>query len=406
MSDFHQSGVITTFHRLGQFDLKSIERTLVDHTRHRPVALVLPCLYSELDGPALKNIVQHLRHVPYIRQVVVGLDGANAGEFKRAKKFFSALPQEVRLVWRDGPRIRKLVTPMIKQGLSIGGRGKGSNKWLASGLVLADEKCKIIALHDCDIRTYDRELLARLVFPLASPNMDYEFCKGYYARVSERLYGRVTRLLVTPLIRALQKILGRDTPLLVFLDSFRYPLAGEFSMLADLARVNRIPGDWGLEIGVLAEVFRNCTTKRICQVELCDTYEHKHQSVSADDATKGLMKMSTDIAKSLFRNLATEGVVISEAMFKTLTVRYLRAAQDAVKQYEDDAAINGLPFDRHQEMVAVQAFNKSIRIAADDYLRDPFGNPLISNWNRVTSAIPDFLDRLKDAVNHDNGEKA
>lgn len=402
MSDFHQSGVITTFHRLGRFDLTSTERTLVEYTKHRPIALVLPCLYSELDGPALKNIVQHLRAVPYLRQIVVGLDGASAGEFRRAKRFFSVLPQEVRLVWRDGPRIRKLISLAVKQGLSVGGRGKGSNKWLSSGLVLADEKCKIIALHDCDIRTYDRELLTRLVFPLASPNMDYEFCKGYYARVSERLYGRVTRLLVTPLIRALQKILGRDTPLLVFLDSFRYPLAGEFSMLADLARVNRIPGDWGLEMGVLCEVFRNCTTKRICQVELCDTYEHKHQSVSADDSTKGLMKMSTDIAKSLFRNLATEGVVISEAMFKTLTVRYLRAAQDAVKQYEDDAAVNGLPFDRHQEMLAVHAFNRSIRIAADDYLRDPFGSPLISNWNRVTSAIPDFFERLKEAVNQDN----
>src|SRR5947207_8520593 len=128
---------------------------------------------------------------------------------------------------------------MAKQGLSVGGRGKGSNKWRCSGFVLADERCKIIALHDCDILTYDRELLARLVFPLASPSMDYEFCKGFYARVSERLYGRVTRLLVTPLIRALQKILGREVPLLVFLDSFRYPLSGEFSMLADLARVNR-----------------------------------------------------------------------------------------------------------------------------------------------------------------------
>jgi glucosyl-3-phosphoglycerate synthase len=273
--------------------------------------------------------------------------------------------------------------------------------WLCCGLVLAEDKCKIIALHDCDITTYDRELLARLVFPLASPSMDYEFCKGYYARVSDRIHGRVTRLLVTPLVNALQKVLGRDVPLLAFLDSFRYPLAGEFSMLADLARVNRIPGDWGLEIGVLCEVFRNCTIKRVCQVELCEKYEHKHQLLSAEDETKGLMKMSTDIAKSLFRNLATEGVVVSEALFRTLSVRYLRVAQDAVKQYEDLAALNRLPFHRHEELLAVQAFNKSVRIAADEFLRDPLGIPLISNWNRVTSAIPDVLDRLKEAVELD-----
>jgi glucosyl-3-phosphoglycerate synthase len=401
MSDFHQSGVITTFHRLGKYDLEAIEATLTGYAEHRPIALVLPSLYSELEGPALKNILEHLREVRYISQVVVGLDRADRSEFDHARRFFATLPQEVKILWRDGPRIRKLTKLMVKNDLSIGGPGKGSNMWLSSGFVLADARCKIIALHDCDILTYDRELLARLVFPLASPHMDYEFCKGFYARVSDRLYGRVTRLLVTPLIRALQHVLYRESQLLGFLDSFRYPLSGEFSMLADLARINRIPADWGLEMGVLCEVFRNCTSRRICQVELCDTYEHKHQALSSDDERKGLMKMSTDIAKSLFRNMANDGLVLSDALFKTLAVRYLRAAQDAVKQYEDDAAINGLPFDRHQELLAVRAFTNAIRLAADEYLRDPLGIPLISNWNRVTSAIPEFLDELKDAVDKD-----
>ena len=59
----------------------------------------------------------------------------------------------------------------------------------------------------------------------------------------------------------------------------------------------------------------------------------------------------------------------------------------------------------HQELLAVHAFNKAIRIAADEYLLDPLGIPLISNWNRVTSAIPDFFDRLREAVDQDNGGK-
>jgi len=301
MSDFHQSGVITTFHRLGKYDLEAIEATLVDYTHQRPIALVLPSLYSELEGEALAGIVEHLKQVRYVKEIVVGLDRADRRQFAHARKFFSVLPQEVRIVWRDGPRVRKLLQLMVANDLSIGGPGKGSNTWLSSGLVLAHDQCDIIACHDCDILTYHREMLARLLFPLASPNMDYEFVKGYYARVSDRLYGRVTRLLVTPLIRAMQKILGREVPLLVFLDSFRYPLAGEFAMEVDLARINRIPGDWGLEVGVLAEVFRNCTSRRICQVELCDTYQHKHQPLSASDENKGLTKMSVDIAKSLFR---------------------------------------------------------------------------------------------------------
>ncbi len=403
MSDFHQSGVITTFHRLGmQYKLEDMEQKLAEYTRQRPLALILPCLASEMERPALKNIVARLKKVPYIAQIVVGLDHAERAQFQQARRYFGRLPQEVRILWRDGTRLHRLAELMRENDISVGGPGKGSNIWLATGLVLADDKCKIVALHDCDIATYNREMLARLVFPVANPNMDYIFCKGYYARVADRLYGRVTRLMVTPLIRALQKILGRDIDLLNFLDSFRYPLSGEFSMATDLARINRIPADWGLEIGVLCEMFRNVTNRRICQVDLANTYEHKHQSLSADDAARGLTKMTLDIAKSLFRNLATEGVVLSDAHFKTLSVRYLRAAQDAVKQYEDDAAHNALPFDRHDELRAVAAFTKAIRLAADEYLRDPLGIPLISNWNRVTSAIPDFYAQLKEAVDLDN----
>jgi len=406
MSDFHQSGVTTTLHRLGvKSNLETIEAQLMEYTAHRPVALVLPCLASEMERPALKNIVTQLKGARYLRQIVVGLDRADRKEFNWARRYFGRLPQEVRILWRDGPRLRQLTDSMAHNDISVGGPGKGGNMWLASGLVLADEKCKIIALHDCDILTYHRQLLARLIFPLANPNMDYEFCKGYYARVSDRMYGRVTRLFVTPLVRSLQKILGRDVDLLNFLDSFRYPLAGEFSMTTDLARINRIPADWGLEIGVLCEVYRNITIRRICQVDLADTYEHKHQALSADDVGKGLTKMSVEIAKSLFRNLATDGVVLTDAMFKTLTVRYLRTAQDAVKQYEDDAALNAFPFDRHSELRAVAAFTAAVRVAADDFLRDPLGIPLISNWNRVTSALPDFFTQLREAVDADNGSR-
>ncbi|HXZ25970.1 MAG TPA: glycosyl transferase, partial [Nitrospiria bacterium] len=182
------------------------------------------------------------------------------------------------------------------------------------------------------------------------------------------------------------------------------PLAGEFSMLADLARVNRIPGDWGLEIGVLAEIYRNTSVKRVCQVDLCENYEHKHQALSADDPQQGLMKMAIDIAKSLLRNLATEGLVFDTAFFNSLRTAYLRAAQDAIKKYEDDATLNGLAFDRHEERTAVEAFTRAIKAASEDFLQDPLGIPLITNWNRVTSAIPNFFRALEDAVDVDNAE--
>ncbi|MCJ7545683.1 MAG: glycosyl transferase, partial [Deltaproteobacteria bacterium] len=278
---------------------------------------------------------------------------------------------------------------------------KGRSVWIAFGYVIANEKSDVIVLHDCDIVNYNRDFLARLCYPMANPNLGYEFCKGFYSRVTDRMYGRVTRLYFTPLVRALQKIVGYHT-FLVYLDSFRYPLAGEFSLDLDLARATRIPSDWGLEVGILAEVYRNCVPKRICQVDLIESYEHKHQDLSSADPTAGLLKMCIDITKSLFRTLSQEGVIISDGLLRTLAGTYLRTAQDTIKKYEDDAAINNLFFDRHAEGTAVDTFLQGLRIAGDEFLKDPLGSREIPNWNRVTSAIPDFLEKLKEAVAEDN----
>jgi glucosyl-3-phosphoglycerate synthase len=287
-----------------------------------------------------------------------------------------------------------------ERGLPAGTDGKGRSCWLAYGYLLAMRDCGMIALHDCDIVNYERQLLARLCYAIAHPHLPFDFCKGYYARVSDRMHGRVTRLFMTPLIRALDGM-APGTPFLHYLDSFRYALAGEFAMDIDLARVNRIPSDWGLEVGVLAEVFRNCAVARTCQVDLTDNYEHKHQTLSADDASKGLARMTADIAKSLFATLASEGLVFSVDHFRSLEVRYVRMAQDTIARYYADAMLNGLKFDRHAEEMAVAVFAKSLRSAAVEFLEDPRGLPLIPNWNRVLAAIPEFFDLLQDAVEKD-----
>jgi glucosyl-3-phosphoglycerate synthase len=173
-------------------------------------------------------------------------------------------------------------------------------------------------------------------------------------------------------------------------------------MTTDMARVNRIPWDWGLEVGSLAEVYRNYSPRRVCQVDIAATYEHKHQALSAEDPEKGLMKMTVDICKSIFRTLASEGATFSEGFFKSLSVTYLRHAEDTIMKYEADAAINGLLFDRHEEAMAVEAFTQALVMAAKAFMENPMGTPLIPNWNRVTSAIPGILEMLKKAVDEDN----
>ena len=408
MADFHQSGVITTLHRLGTPGVERLERELLSYSRSRPISLVLPCLVSELRGDGLKGIVDILRSVRYLRQIVVSISGSeDRADYEEMRRFWDGVStvdgEPPILLWNSGPRIEGLFQQLRDEGLDPGANGKGRGTWIAYGYVLASNVSRVIAVHDCDIRTYNRELLARLCYPTGNPSLNYEFAKGYYARASGRLYGRVTRLFVTPLLKAMKAVLG-SVPLLDYFDSFRYPLAGECSMTTDQARMNRIPSDWGLEVGMLAEVYRNCSLKRICQVELVENYDHKHQDLSEHDATRGLHRMVVDIAASLIRNLASYGVEFDAGFLHALTAAYVRTAQDAIASYNDDALLNGLAFDRHEEELAVETFTRAMRAAGFDFVRDPLGNPPIPNWNRVTSALPEFLDELREAVEADAGD--
>src|SRR5205085_8281472 len=125
-------------------------------------------------------------------------------------------------LWNDGPRIQELFRKLDESELNPGPDGKGRNVWISLGYVLASEQARMVALHDCDIITYSRELLARLFYPVAHPALGFDFCKGYYARYTTKLNGRVMRLLVTPLFRSLESIIGPH-PFLVYMDTFRYP---------------------------------------------------------------------------------------------------------------------------------------------------------------------------------------
>jgi len=401
MSDFYQTGAVATLHKLGKGNLEEIESKLVRYAQERPIALVLPSLYSELAGEALTRIIDQLKEVRYIKEIVVTLGPASDREFQNAKEFFAVLPQKTCIVWNNGKKVKKIYRAIEAEDLPTGLEGKGRSVWMAYGYVLARREFNAIALHDCDIVTYSRDMLARLCYPVTNPSLDYDFCKGYYSRVTGKMHGRVTRLLVTPLIRALERIIGYH-PLLVFFDSFRYILAGEFSMDVNLARINKIPGDWGLEVGTLAEVYKNTSINRVCQVDIAENYEHKHQRLSPEDVSKGLNKMCVDICKSVFRTLASEGIVFSDGFFKTLFATYARTAQDMLKRYEDDASINGLYFDRHEESLSVETFTNGIKKAAEVITKDPLGVPLISSWDRVTAALPDILDRIQEAVEEDN----
>ena len=404
MSDFFQNGIITTLHNLQTRPLDQLEDELRGFAKKRPMTLVLPSLFSELEQPALEHIVESISGADYLSQIVIGLDRADEAQYRHALKYFSRLPQDHVVIWNDGPRMTALQSKLTDLGLAPTELGKGCNVWYCFGYVQAAGIAEAVALHDCDITTYDRSMLARLIYPVANPNFNYEFCKGYYARVAnQKLNGRVSRLLVSPLIRTLRRVVGPH-PYLEYLDSFRYPLAGEFSMRVDVLRDLRIPSDWGLEIGVLSEVYRNYSTNRLCQVEVADNYDHKHQDLSEHDATSGLSRMSLDIATALFRKMATYGSVFDAATVRTVKAAYLRNALDLIESYANDAAMNGLALDQDAEERAVELFAGNILKGGETYSESGDETPFIPSWGRVTSVYRDVYADLRTAVQEDMRE--
>ena len=122
--------------------------------------------------------------------------------------------------------------------------------------------------------------------------------------------GRVARLLVFPILNALEKTIGKSE-YLDFMKSFKYPLV-EFSLEEIFSRIKNF-----IRLGNRNWNFvrneRNFSPQNICQVDLADTYDHKHQDLSIDDENKGLSRMSIDIIKTFIKNLLHKVTHLAES---------------------------------------------------------------------------------------------
>ena len=404
MPDFAQRGPLTTLHDLGTVGHDQLVKMLRKSVQRYPIGLVLPITASDMRAPAFGNIVKELGKADYLDTSVVVLNRADTvDDYREALERVAPMGKSAHVLWTDGPRGTAALKDLGNAGFNVSQPGKGRAVWCAFGYLLADPRVKAFVLQDGDIINYDTDMLVRLCLPMAHPGMDFDFCKAYYARCTTKMNGRVVRLLVVPLVRALISVMGND-PYLVFLRSFRYPLAGEFAVTSTLARSNRIPCNWGLEMGTLAEVFRNTSPKRVAQVDIARLYDHKHQDMSLDDPSRGLMKMASDILANIIRTLTSRGMVFGKGHFITLRAAYLRLAQDAVRQYHADSIMNGLDYDRHSEEQAIEAFAELITKTGTRVHDDPSGAPSLPTWTRVVTALPDFPQRLRQIAEEDLAE--
>jgi len=213
------------------------------------------------------------------------------------------------------------------------------------------------------------------------------------------MYGRVFRLFLQPLLRSFVDILGTEPEFVRFLRSFRYPISGEFALTSDLSLDLDVPGGWGIELGVMAEMYRNVARKRICQTDL-GFYEHKHQEIGNHD--QGLVKMSSEIFKTLLRVLIEQDFIqVSRPFLLSLRVLYQRNAQDAIRKYHADAHINNIDYDRHLEESMVEKFSKQIIVSGNKYMLKPVGTR-IPDWLRTMSARKKIREELLDIVLKEN----
>ncbi|MES3160204.1 MAG: glycosyl transferase family 2 [Halorubrum sp.] len=303
-------------------------------------AVVVPMTEREYGTLAAERVLTALEAVDPAR-VIVPLRAApeRAGPFA---EWLDGFDLDVETLWCDGPRLASLLSARDIDG----DRGKGRDVWLALGRALREE---FVVVHDADTKTYSPAFVNRLLFPIAH---GHEFSKGYYARVEDgALYGRLFRLFFRPLIRALAD--AHDAPVIAYLESFRYALAGEFAATTDLVSRLRVQRGWGLEVGTLGEAFAHAGFEGSAQVDL-GQYEHDHRSV---DGPTGLADMSRAVGAATLRAVADAGVDVD---YTTLPARYRTAADRMTRQYATDAAFNGLEYDREGERNQVATYADAI----------------------------------------------
>ncbi len=376
-------------------DFSCMSDRLHSLSKKYPSGLLIPIIENDLNSPTLARMIPEINQCDYLQKVFIALSAQTPEAYEQALRLFRDLKIPCDIIWCNKPKVNAALEDLKKTGLDVTKlSGKGKDLWIAMGIASLDLYAFIV--HDADILSYSKMLPTKMLYPVVEPRLDFFFSKGYYARVNTetgRMYGRIYRLFINPVLEALQEKINLSSRFIQYLQSFSYPLSGEFAIYSDLATHLRIPSDWGLEIGMLAELFRNASYGRICEVDL-GLYDHKHREV----ITNGLLSTAEDSLVTLLRTLTeTDGIEVTSSFLKSLQVVFRRIAQDKISQYNADATCNGLDFDRHEEESAVDSLSAVILSAGEKFLLNPAKTQL-PGWLRAIAAIPNIRERLRAAA--------
>ena len=342
--------------------------------------MIVPLLASEYTDsenlPVFQNILKQLASVAYLSSVIFGLDSASKEDALLLRDLIQSSGLKNWMIqWNDGPGFKGIYDQLNEAGFNISEPGKGKNMFLSFGIAIA-LGAHSIGLIDADIRTFRRDQLDRLLYPVVA--LGYDFSKAYYSRVSERaIYGRVKRLMLDPLLLSLKRKFteSREEKMLRLIDfllGFNYQLSGEVAFHVDLLKRMRFATNWGVEVFTLIEVYRKASSS--AQVMFSEEpFEHKHQDVSPEDRTRGLYRMAIDIVATLMNALSIEeGLEISDTFFRDLAVTYQAVAEEQIKKYSDDASFSNLEYDRDTEELLAKTVFRDAVVQAGEVFSSPY----------------------------------
>jgi glucosyl-3-phosphoglycerate synthase len=337
-------------------------------------AVVVPLAGRDHGSTAAERVFSTLEGVEPGR-VVVALQ-SDPGRVGDAVDWLETFELPLTVLWCDAPAVESTLTEAGLAGNGAG--GKGRDVWLALGVA---SEADYVVVHDADATTYDQNHVSRLLSPVTD---GYDFAKGYYARVeNNRLYGRLCRLFVVPLVRALAT--DHDAALLSYLSAFRYPLAGEFAATGGVARQLRLPRGWGLELGTLGGAFEHAGFAGTAQVDL-GIHEHEHRPVAGQS---GLGEMAREVGRTLLTVLEAAGI---SPDYGELPARYRTVGRRLVDQYAADAAFNGLDHDAEAERAQVERYG--------DTIAPPGSDDRLPAWREASVDPERIVDRSAEALAH------
>lgn len=404
MADFCQNPDLVTIHNLRRMTDAEMElkATCQLHRFSRreggSVAVAVPLHLRDFGQPSMRRILHLLQQGQLVNRVILVLNGASADDCARVLSGFAVDADRFRILWAESPEIVEL-DRLMKARLGMGtGAGKGTACWLAAGYATLDREIAVLAFHDADVENYTTAMTARLVEPLLNRDNSMDIAKAFYARVGDRMYGRVTRQFLTPFVDAALKLFPQSAYMRL-LRSLRYPLSGEVALSSDMLRQMPFYTGWSLELGMLWSIHRHQWTSRFCQVEIADDYRHRHHPVSCDDSRKqSLEKMATALANTLFRILEQEGNPVTTWHRNAFLRHFERSGFDYLCAYRIDATHNDLEWDENREYSAQTAFLNRVK-AAMTTTGDAFTSDiLLPPWERVLAEVPEAESLLRRAT--------